>query len=64
GRMDQRQHQFNDEEEEEGDPMGMNDYRNEFRTAKKSAVNTQHIISSIHDELQHMTMPSSKDYHA
>ncbi|CAF3517864.1 unnamed protein product [Rotaria socialis] len=61
GRMDQRQHQLNDEQEE--DPVGMNDYRNEFRTAKKSVVNTKHIISSIHDELQHMTIPSSKDYH-
>lgn len=42
----------------------LNNYPEEFKIAKKSAINTKNIISSINDELQHMTVPSSKNYHA
>jgi hypothetical protein len=38
--------------------------KNDYLTARRSAANTRNIISSIHDELQHITIPSSDDYHA
>ncbi|UJR21763.1 hypothetical protein I4U23_024838 [Adineta vaga] len=41
-----------------------NDYRDEYIMAKRSVLNTKNIISSIHDELQHIVLPKSEDYHA
>lgn len=49
------------------EPPKGNDYRDEFAAARKSVINTKNIISSIHDDLQHMGFPSSsssQDYHA
>lgn len=41
------------------------DYRDEYKSAKKSVLNTKSIISSINDGLQQMSYPrSSDDYHA
>ncbi|CAF3952777.1 unnamed protein product, partial [Rotaria sordida] len=39
-------------------------YRDEYLTATQSVLNTKNIISSIHNELQHITSRSSGDYHA
>lgn len=41
-----------------------NNYRDNYITARKSVANTRNIISSIQDELQHITLPTSTDYHA
>jgi len=38
--------------------------RNDYLTARRSVANTKNIISSIHDELQHMNVSSLGDYHA
>ncbi|CAF4258795.1 unnamed protein product, partial [Adineta steineri] len=40
------------------------DYRDEYIMAKRSVLNTKNIISSIHDELQHIVLPTLGDYHA
>ncbi|CAF0986379.1 unnamed protein product [Rotaria sordida] len=52
------------ESETNNDPLRRNDYRDEYLTAKQSVLNTKNIISSIHNELQHITSRSSGDYHA
>ncbi|CAF1217273.1 unnamed protein product [Rotaria sordida] len=52
------------ESEINNDPLRRNDYRDEYLTAKQSVLNTKNIISSIHNELQHITSRSSGDYHA
>jgi hypothetical protein len=42
-----------------------NDYHEEYMMAKQSVVNTKNMISSIHDELQHIVSdPLSDNYHA
>ncbi len=38
--------------------------KNDFRTAKRSITNTRNIISSIHNELQHIPGSTFGDYHA
>lgn len=48
------------EPDTDNDSFGKNDYS----TAKRSVANTRSIISSIHDELRHITGPTSGDYHA
>ena len=35
---------------------------NDYLAAKRSVANTRNIMSSIHDELQHISKPSSTDY--
>ncbi|UJR27728.1 hypothetical protein I4U23_009005 [Adineta vaga] len=47
------------------DPSKRNDFRDEYIIAKQSVVNTKNLISSIHDELQHIVAePSTDNYHA
>jgi hypothetical protein len=48
------------EPETDHDSYGKTDYVN----AKRSAANTRNLISSIYNELQHTSAPSSEDYHA
>jgi hypothetical protein len=41
-----------------------NNYRDNYMMAKRSVANTRNIISSIHNELKHINIPLSEDYHA
>lgn len=47
--------------EPEFDPTN---YRNDYLTARRSVANTRNIISSINDELKHINLSKSGDYHA
>ncbi|CAF1161831.1 unnamed protein product [Adineta steineri] len=53
-----------DEPDINNDLSKRTDYRDEYIMAKRSVLNTKNIISSIHDELQHIVLPTSGDYHA
>ncbi|CAF1158480.1 unnamed protein product [Adineta steineri] len=53
-----------DEPDINNDISKTTDYRDEYIMAKRSVLNTKNIISSIHDELQHIVLPTLGDYHA
>ncbi|CAF1228922.1 unnamed protein product [Rotaria magnacalcarata] len=40
-----------------------NDYQNQYELAKRSVVNTKHLVSSIHDDLQHIIYDPLNDSH-
>ena len=84
GRVDRRQHKFNDDAVYiDTMPKNQDGYRVQARTvwvepdtdhdsfgnsnyhmAKRSVANTRNLISSIHNELQHISGTTSGDYHA
>ena len=79
GQIDRRQHKFNDDGVYlDTIPKNRDGIRVQARTvwvepetdngslvtAKRSIANTKTIISSIHDNLQHISVPTSDDYHA